>query len=376
MDFKRTRQFLLLRTLLKSMLRHPGWSGPIDDSATMPQVPPILMDWPDGVAKPRVGLVKDTDIHPYWTKFRRFLEANRIHYRLYDIHRSDWLDRASEFDLVIWRPMSFPYELEECRRKLYVLERLLCKQTYPSFEEAMLYEDKALQYHFLKINGLPAIDTFVSHSREEALRHMAGRSYPAVWKIATGSGSWGVELARDAKAGVSWTKNVFSFAGRRTYWAFLRQKDYVYVQDLEPNAGSDLRVIVVGDKVFGYYRDVPDGEYRASGMGLVRWEAPTPESVRIARKVADALGAPCLAVDFLIDRIDGRHSIIELSSFTQIDLPEALKIDGRPGWLEGEDLHFVEGRVWLQELALEQFLRTRWLAPRSDQSEPDRTISV
>ncbi|NLE21876.1 MAG: hypothetical protein GX624_03705 [Actinobacteria bacterium] len=376
MDIRRTRHYMLLRTMLKSVLRRPGWGGPIDDSAMMPHVPPVLMDWPEGVPKPRVGLVKDTDIYPYWTKFRRFLEANRIHYRLYDIHRSDWLARAAEFDLVIWRPMSFPYEMEECRRKLYVLERKLCKQTYPSFDEAMLYEDKALQYYLLKLHGLPVIDTFVSHSREEALRYMAGRSYPAVWKIATGSGSWGVELVRDAKAGVSWTKDVFSFAGRRTYWPFLRQKDYIYVQDLEPNAGFDLRVIVVGDKVASFYRDVPDGEYRASGMGLVRWGAPDRECVSIARQVAAALEIPCLAVDFLVGRTDGRPSIIELSSFTQVDLPELLRIDGRLGWLEGEDLHFVEGRAWLQELALEQFLLTRWLASRSDQSESDRTVSV
>jgi glutathione synthase/RimK-type ligase-like ATP-grasp enzyme len=371
MDFKRTRQFMVLKNLAKAALRSPRWPDPIDDSATMPYVPPVVVEWPAHVPKPLVGLVKDVDVYPYWTKYRRFLEANRIPYRLYDIHRSDWLEQARDLDLVVWRPMGFPYELEECRRKFYVLERMLCKHTYPSFEEALVYEDKALQYAFLQLHGLPAVQTFVSHSQEEALRHMAGRPYPAVWKIAAGSGSWGVELAADSKEGARWARQAFSFSGRRTYWPFVRQKDYVYVQKLEPNTGSDLRVIVVGDRVFGYSRHVPSGDYRASGMGLVRWGPPTPEAVRIARRVAVVLDSPCLAVDFLSHPDDGRLSIVEFSTFVQVDMPEQLMIDGRSGWLEGEDLTFVQGRVWLQEMALEELFRRWWIAPTKAQPDPD-----
>jgi glutathione synthase/RimK-type ligase-like ATP-grasp enzyme len=360
----RTRRYMLLKNLAKRVTRRPSWPDPADDSLTMPSAPPVLLDWPAGVPKPRVGLVKDGDVFPYWTKYRNFLEANEIPYRLYDIHRSTWLEEAAELDFVVWRPMSFPYELEECRRKFHVLERHLGKLCHPSFDEALLYEDKILQHYLLTLHGLPVAETFVSHSAAEARRHLATRAYPAVWKLTTGSGSWGVELAPDAATALDWGRDVFSFSGRSTYWPFLGQKNYVYVQRLEPNQGFDVRVIVVGDKVFGYYRDVPQGEYRASGMGLVRKEALPRPAVLVARRAAEALGMPCLAVDCIIDPSGARAIVIEVSSFIQMETPEQMVVDGEPGWLEGDDLRFVPGQVWVQEETLACALRARWLAPR------------
>ena len=275
MRLTRTRPYALLKNATKRAL--PGrfaWPGPLDDSSTMEYAPPVLMEWPAAVRKPVVGLVQDVDVFPYWTKFRRFLQANDIAFSLYDIHRSTWLEEAERFDAIVWRPLSFPYELEECRRKIYVLERHLGKVCYPSFDEALLYEDKVLQNYILRLHDLPVIDTFISNSEAETRSHMAGRLYPAVWKLSTGSGSLGVELVPRASVGVRWARNVFSFSGRRTYWPYVSQKDYVFVQALEPNLGFDVRVIVIGDKVFGYYRDVPKGEFRASGMGTTRKSSP------------------------------------------------------------------------------------------------------
>jgi glutathione synthase/RimK-type ligase-like ATP-grasp enzyme len=362
MRLTRTRAFLLFKNAVKRAV--PGrfaWPGPIDDSATMEDAPAVLMDWPASVRKPVVGLVQDVDVYPYWTKFRRFLEANNIDFSLYDIHRSTWLADAEQFDVVVWRPLSFPYELEECRRKIYVLERHLGKICYPSFDEALLYEDKVLQNYVLRQHDLPVIDTFISNSEEEARHHLAGRAYPAVWKVSTGSGSLGVELVPRASVATRWVANVFSFAGRRTYWPYVAQKNYVLVQPLEPNLGFDIRVIVIGDKVLGYYRDVPKGEFRASGMGTVRKERLLPSAVAVAKRVAEALDVPCIAVDCLVNPEGDRVLIIELSSFVQIETPQQLLVDGEAGMLVGDDLRFVPGKVWVQELALERFLTTRWI---------------
>ncbi len=362
MRVTRTRAYMLFKNAVKRAV--PGsfaWPGPIDDSSTMEDAPPVLMDWPVGVRKPVVGLVRDVDVFPYWTKFRRFLEANDISFSLYDIHRSTWLKEAERFDAIVWRPLSFPYELEECRRKTYVLERHLGKICYPSFDEALLYEDKVLQNYFLGMHGLPVIDTFISNSEEEAREHLARHVYPAVWKVTTGSGSLGVELLPRASVGDRWVRKVFSFSGRRTYWPYLAQKDYVFVQPLEPNLGFDVRVIVIGEKVFGYYRDVPKGEFRASGMGTTRKELPLPCAVAVAKRVADALDVPCIAVDCLVSPEGDRALIIELSSFIQMETPRQLLVNGEPGMLVGDALQFVPGKVWLQELALERFFTTRWI---------------
>lgn len=362
MRLTRTRAYMLFKNAVKRAVPgHFAWPGPLDDSSTMEDAPPVLMKWPVGVRKPVVGLVQDVDVYPYWTKFRRFLEANDIDFDLYDIHRSTWLKEAERFDAIVWRPLSFPYELEECRRKTYVLERHLGKVCYPSFDEALLYEDKILQNYLLRLHGLPAIDTFVSNSEEEARDHMARRTYPAVWKVSTGSGSLGVELLPRASVGARWVRNVFSFAGRRTYWPYVAQKNYVCVQPLEPNLGFDVRVIVIGDKVFGYYRDVPKGEFRASGMGTVRRESLVPCAVAVARRAAAALDVPCIAVDCLVNPDGNRALIIELSSFVQMETPRQLLVNGEPGMIVGDEMEFVPGRVWLQELALERFFTTKWI---------------
>ena len=85
----RTRRYLLLKHVAKRIV--PGqhaWHGPLDDGDLVAAVDPVVMDWPAGVPKPVVGLVKDVDDYPYWTKYRHFLEANQIPFELYDIHRS------------------------------------------------------------------------------------------------------------------------------------------------------------------------------------------------------------------------------------------------------------------------------------------------
>jgi glutathione synthase/RimK-type ligase-like ATP-grasp enzyme len=364
MRLTRTRRYALLKNFAKRVAPGAyGWHGPWDDSKVVAGVDPVLMDWPAEVRKPMVGLVRDTDDFPYWTKYRHFLEANAIPYELYDVHRSDWLTRAAAYDVVVWRPMSFPSELEECRRKVFALERTHGTVCSPSLPMVTLYEDKLLQYDLLRAHGLPVIETFVSNSREEALAHAAACGYPAVWKLACGSGSMGVELVRDARAAARLVREVFSFAGRRTYWPYLAQKDYVYLQKFEPNRGWDVRAIIMGDVASGFYRDVPPGEFRASGMDTVRRGAPPEEALRIARRVAQLLDLPFVAVDMLADPGDDRLSIIEISSFMMVKSPEMLQIDGVPGIYVYEDdrFRFAPMKVWLQELALREVLRRDWI---------------
>ena len=365
MRITRTRTYHLAKNLAKQIV--PGqhaWHGPLDDGDVVAAVEPVRIDWPDDVRKPFVGLVRDADDFPYWTKYRHFLEANTIPFELFDIHRSGWLAEAARFDAVVWRPMSFPSELEECRRKVFLLERELGVLAYPSLAEAMIYEDKLLQYELLRRHDLPAIETFVSHSEEEALDHVARCGYPAVWKVGSGSGSLGVERVRDPRAAGRMVRQAFSFSGRRTYWPYVGQKDYVYLQRLEPNSGWDVRVVVIGNFAQGYYRDVPKGEFRASGMETIRRGTPPDEAMRVARRVARVLDVPQIAVDMLARADDGRLLVIELSSFLMVRSPMMQEINGVPGVYVFDDddhYHFEPMVVWPQELALRRLLERSWI---------------
>jgi glutathione synthase/RimK-type ligase-like ATP-grasp enzyme len=364
------RSVLLVKNAVKRVV--PGsfeWPAPIDDSSSsrMCVGDPLVMHWPAGVPKPTVGLVPDGDRPPYWTKYRRFLQANDIPFRICDIHRSDWQKRVADLDVVIWRPMSFPYELEECRRKFWLLENVLDTICYPSLAEAFVYEDKMLQYELLDHLGFPVVPTFVSHSEKEALAYAATADYPAVWKLACGAGSLGVELIRDRRAAERRIRQTFSFAGRRTYWPYAAQKNYVYLQRFEPNAGYDLRVMVIGDTVLGYHRAVPPGDFRASGMDTTYHQRIPEEAMRLARRLRDALGFTMLCVDMLADRAERSFSIIEISLFTQIKEEFKLEVDGISGTYRsnGDGYRFVPGPVIPHDLMLEELFAAKWIAPRT-----------
>ena len=85
----------------------------------------------------------------------------------------------------------------------------------------------------------------------------------------------------------------------------------------------------------------------------------------IARRVARAFDLVQVAVDMLAHPADGRLSIIEISSFAQVNTPMQLQIDDVPGMFlfSDDDSHrFVPAVVWPQELALRVVLERRWLA--------------
>ena len=368
---RRTRGYFIAKNMAKGVL--PGrhvWPEPIDDSDSpfMREAQPLVMDWPSAIPRPRVGLVRDVDYCPYWTKYRDFLEANGIPYEIFDIHRSDWLDVAPRFDVVVWRPMSFPYELEECRRKFWLLQSWLGIETLPSYQEALFYEDKALQYEALKHIGAPAIHTFVSSSEEESLTHCRTSQFPAVWKLVSSSGSEGVELARNERTARRWIKQVFSFTGRRTPYPYVAQKNLVYMQRFLGDAAYDLRVIAIGDCAFGYYRDVPKGDFRASGMSTVRYGALPRAAIDLARWIAKSLEMTCAAVDMLPTGVAGEFLVSELAPFP--GWPQnsrwGLIVDGVPGVYRavGDDYVFEPGKYWPQHFALARMLRRRWIEPR------------
>src|SRR5262249_26049534 len=155
----------------------------------------------------------------------------------------------------------------------------------------------------------------------------------------------------------------FSASGRKTQFPYARQKNYVYFQEFIPNDSYDLRVIVVGNWVFGYYRKALPGDFRASGMNLVeKRDLPKPAMV-LALQFNAVVNSPMLVVDML-HGLDGQFHIIEYSPMCQMESPEQLHVDGVPGvhiFDEDGNFRFQRGRYWVHELALREFLLNHYL---------------
>ena len=322
--------------------------------------------------KYKVALVKDTDPKPYYTKFERFLKNNDLDFEYYNIFDSTWQKKADQFDIIIWRPMSYYWEIQSAREKIFFLNHFLNKITMPSLPEIMLYENKAIQYYLLKNKGYPLINTFNSYDYDECLKYIESCDYPLVSKTKLSSGSTDITLLKNKSGAKRLINKVFK-TGQSTYWPFLKQKNYIIFQDYLKNYGYDLRIIVIDSQhIFGYYRHPKKGDFRASGSSIIIKQVLPIKAVEIAFQLFKDLDFNIIAVDFLKAKKDDNYYISELSFFVDVITciqAEKEDIAGRYIYNQKEDrLEFKEGKFWLQELILNNFFIDHY---QKDQGEKD-----
>ncbi len=309
-----------------------------------------------------VGLVKDYDKmcegfvldRAYWPKFQRFLKNNFIRYEYYDIASSNWQSEAEKFDVIIWHMHSSPVSLMEASPKIYFLEKIMKKVCVPSYNELWSYENKINLNYLYNFFDLPQIPTYVGFQKDEALSFIEKSSLPLVSKLTTGSASLGVEKLNTKKSAENLVNKIFSYRGKKTYWPYLRQKGYVYLQQFIPNADFDLRVIVVGNKLFGYYRFPKKNDFRASGSGKYAKKEIETNALDLAWNVKECFGTKFLATDMLYSQEQNKYLIIESSFFIGVDTCEQLVINGVAGYYEKtkHGYEFKSGKFWMQELLL------------------------
>ena len=311
----------------------------------------------------KVGLVKDGLFHgliskrAYYLKYVRFLKNNNIEYEYYNILRHDWQEKAKQYDVIIWHTHSDPSSQEIALNKIYVLEKLMGKKCLPSFDEIWSYENKINAHYLFNHYSLPEIPTFVSHDKYDTIKYLNQTQFPIISKLDTGSASEGVEKIDTLSSSLKLLNKVFSFSGRKTYFFYKNQKNYVLFQEFMNDANFDLRIMVVGDKLFGYYRYPNKGDYKASGAGNYEKKEIDPIALDLAFKVKEKYGARFLATDLLYSKKYGQYFIIESSIFIGIDTCEQLVVNGIPGYYKriSEGIYnFHEGKYWIQELTLKE----------------------
>jgi glutathione synthase/RimK-type ligase-like ATP-grasp enzyme len=359
---RKTRAYLRARQIFPM-----GGETYVDDREKLEQAEVVRIEWPGSVSKPRFGLVRDYGPYPRWTKYRRFLENNGFVHSIYNLHAHDWIEKAREFDVIVGFVSSELWHLQEMREKYHFLESYLQKLTYPSTKHINLYEDKRLEAYICEVNQLPFARAFISYDKSNALDWAEKLNYPLVSKVIPTSGSSGVELIENSRQARAIIQQAFSTRGRKTHTAIFRQKNYVYFQKFIENDGYDLRCTVVGKRVWGYYRKVLEGDFRASGMRNTEEKRELPEkAMRVALALNQMVKSPILVVD-MVHSLDGKYIIIEYSPICQMATPEQAHLNGVPGGYvlkTDGSFHFEEGRQWLHELGLREFLLKDYLACR------------
>lgn len=166
--------------------------------------------------------------------------------------------------------------------------------------------DKYLASAKLQSAGLATPRTWVCQSLADALEGFRALGGDVVVKPVFGGEGRGIFRVDDES--LAW----------RVFSTLAQLRCVVYLQEYIPHNGFDIRLLVLGDRVFGMRRVNPE-DWRTNVSRGARAEPldPGQKLIEIARRAAAAIGAPFAGVDVLPDR-NGCEFVLE--------------VNGVPGW--------------------------------------------
>lgn len=162
--------------------------------------------------------------------------------------------------------------------------------------------DKYLTLERLRAAGLPVPRTIICQTPEEVGDAASQLGGELVLKPLFGSEGRGLERLRTPEE-LQTAAALWSAAGR-----------IIYLQEFIPHAGWDLRLLVIGERIWAMRRSNPvDWRTNASrGATTMAWEATAAEQ-DLARRATAAVGASIAGVDLVYSR-EGRPFLLEVNS--------------------------------------------------------------
>ena len=312
-----------------------------------------------------------------------YCEYHGIRYKVVNCLDSDIIAQLSSSDALLWHWDHVNPREHLVARSVIMAAETMGVKVFPSTPTCWHFDDKIAQKYLLQAIGAPLVPTYVFYDLKEALQWIDRVSFPKVFKLRKGAGSNNVKLVRTASEARALAERAFSsgfspvphygqdvltryrLAKRRgdllnvikriprvlsaiqdTKRMMGSEKGYVYFQDFLPNNDFDTRVTVVGDRAFGFTRNVRPGDFRASGSGDVVYDTRriNRKCLEIAFDVTKRVGSQSMAFDFVLDEQQPR--ILEVSYCYK---PDA--VHSCPGYWDGR-LNWHEGHVWPQDAIL------------------------
>jgi ribosomal protein S6--L-glutamate ligase len=182
--------------------------------------------------------------------------------------------------------------------------------------------DKYLACCRLEAAGLPVPATAACENWEDALEAFETLGGDVVVKPVFGSEGKGITRITD------------SDVAYRVFRTLERLGSVLYLQQFIPHKGSDLRALVLGDRILAAMKRRHDSDWRtniARGARGEPVELPGPQA-ELALRAARAIGAHIAGVDLLPGR-DGRTYLLEvnavpgwrtLAQVTDVDVADAV----------------------------------------------------
>ena len=307
-----------------------------------------------------------------------------------DCFDSNLAEHIKDCDALMWHWFQFdPKALLFAKQLVQSLEAA-GKIVFPNVASSWHFDDKVGQKYLFESIDAPGVNSWVFYDEASALKWLKNADFPLVFKLKGGAGSRNVLLARtltDAKRlvkrafgrgfaredRIALLKDRFRLAkknmdmrsaellARGVARAFVptalektfgREKGYAYFQEFMPGNNFDTRIIVVGGRAFGVRRFNRPGDFRASGSGLIDFDAEAIDKrcVRIAFETSRKLGAQSMAYDFVFDS-SGKPRIVEISYGFVVEV-----YDQCPGYWN-ESLEWISGKFDPQAFMVDDLLQ-------------------
>jgi len=237
------------------------------------------------------------------------LSFNQIHAGLFD-ERPFVLrhgDEPVQMDALLVRSMP-PGSLEQVVFRMDLLHRVEAAGTRVlnpprSLESAI---DKFLTTAKIQAAGIPTPPTVACQTAEIAMSAFLELGEDVVIKPLFGGEGRGLTRVSDPELAL------------RAFKLLEQLGSVIYLQSFVHHQGWDIRILLVGSRVFAMRRR-NDTDWRTNVRRGARGELvePTDEWIQLARQAAKAVGTPLAGVDILVD---------------QDDRPFVLEVNAVPGW--------------------------------------------
>jgi glutathione synthase/RimK-type ligase-like ATP-grasp enzyme len=298
-----------------------------------------------------VGIHNDSygRFNDYLRKYEMVLDYNGIGHIRLDASNPDFWEQVAGLDLFIFRWRHIDDHRQLALTLIPIIEHEMGINCFPNMSTCWHFDDKIREYYLLQRQGFPVIQSWAFWDRKQALEWLRHAPLPLVFKLKGGASSNNVILVKDKAQAKKLIKRMFSkgiISGKipdreaRRFNEFnlyktvhkwggdilrlLRREDrtpdwiphknYVFFQKFLFNNPHDTRVVVIGDRAFAFRRFNRDGDFRASGSGIIDIDRTQIdlEFVKIAFEISHTLKFQSMAYDFIYDE-NGKPALIEIS---------------------------------------------------------------
>lgn len=232
-----------------------------------------------------------------------------------DFKKRNWLEQIeiSKPDLIMWRAWHRPDDRDNAKAKIQIIEKFFKIPIFPNWDMYYSYDNKIIQNFILNKLKFPIPKTWIYYDKCDALNFINKAKFPLVSKCSEGACGDNINLIKNKDELKSHIEMAFNGDGIKTYFPWIRQKGYVYLQEFI-ETDKDLRIITLGNKVeLAFWRENKNSwKHNIAGGGTINPEGIPEEAKKIALNLAKKLNFHWCAFDIILK--EKKPLILEFSS--------------------------------------------------------------